>query len=49
MLAATAALAAVTVALTVLAGPLYGIADRAAGDLLDRTPYLEAVLGGGAR
>jgi multicomponent Na+:H+ antiporter subunit D len=49
MLGATAALAAVTVALTVLAGPLYGIADRAAADLLDRTPYLEAVLGGGAR
>jgi multicomponent Na+:H+ antiporter subunit D len=49
MLAATAALATLTLALTVLAGPLYGIADRAAADLLDRTPYLEAVLDGGAR
>jgi multicomponent Na+:H+ antiporter subunit D len=43
---ATAAMVAVTVALTVLAGPLYGIADRAATDLLDRTPYLTAVFGG---
>ena len=38
-----------TVALTALAGPLYGIADRAAADLLDRTPYVTAVFGGGGR
>ncbi|MGY1659719.1 Na+/H+ antiporter subunit D [Geodermatophilus sp. SYSU D00705] len=47
MVAATAALAAVTVALTFLAGPLYGIADRAAEDLLERTPYVSTVLGPG--
>jgi len=35
------------VALTGLAGPLYGIADRASADLRDRTPYLTAVFGGG--
>ncbi|RBY96389.1 Na+/H+ antiporter subunit D [Blastococcus sp. TF02-8] len=45
MLGATAAMAAVTVALTVVAGPLYGYTDRASGDLLERTPYLQAVLG----
>jgi multicomponent Na+:H+ antiporter subunit D len=47
MLGATAAMVAVTVALTGLAGPLYGIADRAAEDLYDRGPYLTAVFGGG--
>jgi multicomponent Na+:H+ antiporter subunit D len=45
MLAVTAAFVALTVALTFLAGPLYGLTHRAAGDLLDRTPYLEAVFG----
>jgi len=29
----------------VVAGPLYGLTTRAAGDLLDRTPYLQAVYG----
>jgi multicomponent Na+:H+ antiporter subunit D len=29
----------------VVAGPLYGLADRAAADLLDRGPYLTAVAG----
>ena len=49
MVGATAAMVAVTVALTGLAGPLYGITDRAAADdLLDRTPYIEAVFGGPA-
>jgi multicomponent Na+:H+ antiporter subunit D len=42
---ATAALVALTVALTGLAGPLYGLADRAATDLLERTPYILAVFG----
>ena len=40
----------VTVALTVVAGPLYGITDRAADDLLDRAPYIDGGLraeGGG--
>lgn len=46
MVGATAAMVVVTVGLTVLAGPLYGLADRAAGDLLERTPYLSAVFGG---
>ena len=45
MLGATMAMVAVTAALTVIAGPLYGFTDRAAGDLWDRTPYLESVLG----
>jgi multicomponent Na+:H+ antiporter subunit D len=41
------AMVAVTVSLTVVAGPLYGFTDRAAGDLRDRTPYVESVLGDG--
>ena len=45
MVAATAGMVAVTLLLTFVAGPLYGLADRAAADLLDRTPYVEAVLG----
>jgi multicomponent Na+:H+ antiporter subunit D len=36
---------AVTLAITVFGGVLYGVADRAATDLLDRTPYLESVFG----
>jgi multicomponent Na+:H+ antiporter subunit D len=47
MLGATMAMVAVTVALTVIAGPLYAYTDRAAADLRDRTPYLESVLGEG--
>ncbi|MGY5886023.1 Na+/H+ antiporter subunit D [Modestobacter lacusdianchii] len=43
MTAATAVMVALTVGLTVVAGPLYGMTDRAARDLLDRVPYLEAV------
>jgi multicomponent Na+:H+ antiporter subunit D len=43
MAGATAAMVAVTVALTVIAGPLYGYTTRAAEDLIDRTPYIEAV------
>jgi multicomponent Na+:H+ antiporter subunit D len=46
MVASTAVMVTVTVALTALAGPLYGIAERAAGDLLDRGPYITAVFGG---
>jgi multicomponent Na+:H+ antiporter subunit D len=42
---ATAGLVAVTVALTGLAGPLYGLAVRAATDLLDRGPYVTSVFG----
>jgi multicomponent Na+:H+ antiporter subunit D len=47
MVGATAALVALTVALTGLAGPLYGLADRAATDLLERTPYVASVFGAG--
>ncbi|MGY1671138.1 Na+/H+ antiporter subunit D [Geodermatophilus sp. SYSU D00710] len=47
MVGATTALVALTVALTGLAGPLYGLADRAAVDLLDRTPYVTSVFGAG--
>jgi multicomponent Na+:H+ antiporter subunit D len=43
MLATTGVLVALTVSLTVIAGPLYGLASRAADDLRDRTPYLESV------
>lgn len=43
MTAATGTLVALGVALTVVAGPLYGIADRSGADLVARTPYLEAV------
>jgi multicomponent Na+:H+ antiporter subunit D len=46
MVGATAVMVAVTVALTVIAGPLYGYTDRAARDLLDRTSYIEAVFDG---
>jgi len=33
----------VTVSLTVVAGPLYGLTQRAAEDLVERTPYVESV------
>jgi multicomponent Na+:H+ antiporter subunit D len=46
MVGATAAMVAVTVSLTGIAGALYGYTDRAAIDLLDRTPYIEAVFDG---
>lgn len=43
-----AALVAIGVGLTIVAGPLFGITDRAATDLLERTPYIDAVLPDGA-
>ncbi|TQM30072.1 Na+/H+ antiporter subunit D [Nocardia bhagyanarayanae] len=45
MLLSTMALAAVGLGLTVLAGPILGIADRAAADLNDPAVYVGAVLG----
>jgi multicomponent Na+:H+ antiporter subunit D len=45
MLAATAAVVLVGVALTVAAGPLYGLAGRAADDLGHPARYVTAVLG----
>ena len=47
MVATTATMVALTVALTGIAGPLYGLADRAAADLRERTPYIESVFGTG--
>lgn len=41
----TGALVAVGIALTVFAGPLFQLADQAASQLRERTPYVEAVLG----
>ncbi|AKT51751.1 Na+/H+ antiporter subunit D [Arsenicicoccus sp. oral taxon 190] len=43
----TTALVAVTVAITLVAGPLYGITDAAAAQLADRAGYARDVLGGG--
>lgn len=45
MLVPTTAMVAVSLVLTVLAGPLLGFVDRAAGDLRDRTGYITTVLG----
>ncbi len=44
----TLALVAATVALTVVAGPLFRVTDAAATELVQRTPYVESVLGGGS-
>lgn len=41
----TLALVAFSVALTVAAGPLIGVSQRAADELVERTPYIDAVLG----
>lgn len=49
MVGATAGLIGVSLALTVLAGPLFGYAHRAAVDLLDHRQYVTAVLRGGSR
>lgn len=48
MVAPAAALVAVGLSLTVLAGPLYRVTDRAAADMLDRDPYIEASSRGAA-
>lgn len=45
VLGPTTAIVGVTVALTLVAGPLYGLTTRAAVDLISRQPYVEAVLG----
>ena len=50
MTGVTAVVVALGVAgLVVVAGPLYGVASRAADDLVQRTPYTTAVLGQGGR
>jgi multicomponent Na+:H+ antiporter subunit D len=48
MVAAAASLAAVSVLIAVAAGPLSALSARAATDLLDREPYITAVLGEGS-
>ncbi len=45
MVLPTAALITISLVLTLVAGPLFALTDRAASDLLERTPYLTAVLG----
>ncbi|MYX20511.1 Na+/H+ antiporter subunit D, partial [Streptomyces sp. SID8380] len=44
MTLATAAAVALGLSYTVLGGPLTSFTDRSAGELLARTPYIEAVL-----
>ena len=48
MTGATAALLAVTVALTVFAGPVFGLTARAAGNIADPATYIGAVFPDGA-
>jgi multicomponent Na+:H+ antiporter subunit D len=45
MVAPTVALATVSLAIAAAAGPLYGLCERAAAELLDREGYIRAVLG----
>ena len=49
MVATTGAMVVVGIALTVFAGALYGVSDRAAADLLDRRPYISSVFPDGIR
>jgi multicomponent Na+:H+ antiporter subunit D len=49
MVGATAGLVALSLALTVIAGPLYEYTDRAARDLRARAPYIDAVFPDGQR
>ncbi len=48
MIAPTAALAALSLAIALFAGPLYSLSERAAADLLDPSTYRHAVLGDAA-
>ncbi len=48
MTGATIGLVTLGLGLTFLAGPLYTLTDSAAGQMLERSPYIEAVLGAGA-
>jgi multicomponent Na+:H+ antiporter subunit D len=45
MVAPTAALAALSIAIALWAGPLYAFSERTAGELLDPGGYIQAVLG----
>jgi multicomponent Na+:H+ antiporter subunit D len=44
MLWATAAMTAVGIVITLVAGPLFAYTQRAAGDLIRRDPYITTVL-----
>jgi multicomponent Na+:H+ antiporter subunit D len=46
MLVPTLALIAVGVALTVAAGPIFAYSERAADEVINRTQYITAVVGG---
>ena len=46
MVAPTAALTALGLAVALFAGPVYALSERTADDLLDGTVYVRAVLGG---
>ena len=48
MVGATTALVLLGVSLTVMGGPLFELSDQAAQQMLERTPYIDAVLGEGA-
>jgi len=48
MVGSTLGLVIFGVGLTVFAGPLFKVADQSAFDMLDRTSYIHAVLGGDA-
>ena len=45
MVLPTGALIAVGLTLTVMGGPIFGYADRAADEVLDRDQYITAVVG----
>jgi multicomponent Na+:H+ antiporter subunit D len=45
MVGSTLGLVVLGVALTVFAGPLFAVSDQAAHDMLDRSSYIQAVLG----
>ncbi|MDL9936991.1 Na+/H+ antiporter subunit D [Gordonia sp. ABSL1-1] len=47
MVAPTAVMVAAGLVLTLWAGPILGFTDRAADDIMDRSVYVDAVLGGG--
>ncbi len=49
MIGSTAALVAVGLSLTILAGPIYAYTERAAEDMRTKTPYIEAVFTRGDR
>jgi multicomponent Na+:H+ antiporter subunit D len=45
MVGSTLGLVLLGVSLTVFAGPLFKVSDQAARDMLDRSSYIQAVLG----